>query len=133
MLIVIILSFLFIVGMILAILDSKFWDTEIIGMVGITLGVIHGIILFIVLVSIIFVRIDVPSLQAKIEEKYYSLLQKVEHIDSYNREEVKELVNQWNYNYRTYNYGHQSPWTNWFYPCNLETVNLIELEWSDIK
>lgn len=119
---------LIILGIVLIFLDIKFWDTDIVTMIGSYLTISSGIILFIILTLIISINIDAPSQQALFEEQYCNLLEKVEHIELYNKEEVRELVSQWNYTYRQYSYGKQSPWLNWFYPCNLETVNLIKLK-----
>lgn len=127
MLLLVILILLTIIGFIIFACDINFWDTEFIEMIGALLGVANGIITIVAIFILIINLIIAPGTQALYEERYNELIYRVEHIDSFNREEVVERVNQWNKKYRENSYGKKSPWIGVFYTIDTSTTSLIDL------
>ena len=128
MLLLIILVLLTIIGFVICACDDHFWNTEIIELAGCILGVVNGVFAFVSILILICNLLTTPINQAKYEEYYNKLLYKVEHIDSFNKEEIISQVDQWNEDYRKNTYGKKSPWVGWFYTIDTSTTNLIELE-----
>jgi len=128
MLLIISLLILIILFSIISICDSKYWHTEVLEVLGAVFGIFSGIAFFIEIVILITTVCNAPNRQAIYEEEYNKLVQKVEHIDLFNREEVISQVNEWNKNYRTNTYARKSPWIGWFYTIDTSTTDLIELE-----
>lgn len=128
MLLIISILILFILCFIICYFDSKYWHTDYLEIVGGVFGCLSGIAFFITVCLLIGTLCSAPATQASYEERYNKLMQKVEHIDSFNREEVIEQVDEWNKNYRTNIYARKSPWVGWFYTIDTSTTSLIELE-----
>lgn len=127
MLVIIILLILSIILFILGYCDAHYWHTDGLEVVGVIIGSLTSIAFVIALGMIIVFHVGAPVAQAGYEERYERLIQKVEHIDSYNYEEIKAEVDEWNIDYRTNTYGPSSPWTNWFYTIDTSTTNFIKL------
>lgn len=127
MLLLICLIVLSIIGFIVAYYDDKTWHTEI----GFVMGAIFGIFstagLIIATIILMVTWCNAPASQAAYEEKYIKLTKQVEHIDSYNHDEIKASVDEWNKQYRINTYGPKSPWVGIFYSLDTSTVDLIEL------
>lgn len=108
-------------------LDIKFWRTDILQIIGILLGVLSSIGVFLAIIALIFSLCNAPFAQARYEDQYAILTQKVAHIDSYNQYEIEEMVRKWNLDYRTNVEARKSPWVGSFYTLNTEKVDLIEM------
>ena len=128
MLLIIFILILFILCSIICYFDSKYWHTEYLEIVGGVFGCLSGLAFFIIVCLLIGTLCNTPATQASYEEKYGKLVQKVEHIDSFNREEIIEEVDMWNKGYRENTYARESPWIGWFYTIDTSTTSLIELE-----
>lgn len=108
--------------------DTYYWHTDGLEITGILLGLLSGVATILATIILICSLCNAPASQASYEEKYNKLVQKVEHIDSFNREEIVEEVNKWNEKYRENTYARKSPWIGWYYVIDTSTTNLIELE-----
>ena len=108
--------------------DTDYWHTDGLEITGIFFGLIGGVATILAIIILIVNLCGAPATQASYEEKYNKLVQKVEHIDSFNREEIVEEVNKWNEKYRENTYARKSPWIGWYYVIDTSTMNLIELE-----
>lgn len=127
MLLLICLTVIAIIGFIVTYYDDKTWHTEI----GFVLGGVAGILstagLIITTIILMVTWCNAPAAQAIYEEKYMKLTKQVEHIDSYNHDEIKTNVDEWNKQYRINTYGPKSCWVGIFYSLDTSTVDLIEL------
>lgn len=103
-------------------------DTDDLEIIGILFGLLSGVATILAIIILIVNLCGAPASQASYEEKYNKLVQKVEHIDSFNREEIVDEVNKWNEKYRENTYARKSPWIGWYYVIDTSTTNLIELE-----
>ena len=128
MLLIISLLILTILSLIIFTCDSKYWHTEVLEILGSIVGAVTGIAFFIAIIILIATVCSTPSNQAIYEEEYNKLVQRVEHIDSFNKEDVISQVDEWNRDYRTNTYARKSPWIGWFYTIDTSTTSLIELE-----
>lgn len=128
MLLFIFIIIIIITSFVIARCDEKFWHTELFEIMGIIVGVLASVALFVITGVVVSTLCTAPSLQASYEEEYSKLLKKVEHIDSFNCEEITQQVNEWNRQYRENSYAQQSPWVNWFCPIDTSTTSLIELK-----
>jgi len=117
-----------IIGIIIYKCDTDYWDTTYLEATGLLFGLIGGISTILAILIVIINLCSAPAIQASYEEKYSKLVQKVEHIDSFNRDEIVEEVNKWNAKYRENTYARKSPWIGWYYVIDTSTTNLIELE-----
>ena len=108
--------------------DTDYWHTDGLEITGILFGLIGGVATILAIIILIGSLCGAPASQASYEEKYNKLVQKVEHIDSFNREEIVDEVNKWNERYRENTYARKSPWIGWYYVIDTSTTNLIELE-----
>ena len=131
MLLIIFLLILTILSLIISTCDSRYWHTEVLEILGSVLGIINGLAFFMAIIILIISLCCAPMNQASYEEEYNKLVQKVEHIDSFNCEEIIEEVNKWNEKYRENTYAYKSPWIGWYYVIDTSTTNLIELENSN--
>lgn len=129
MLLIIILALITASGMILVYCNHKIWDEYAIDVLASVFGIIGGIALFLTLMFLIISLCAAPINQAAYEERYYKLEQKVQHIDSFNKEEIIKEVDKWNNDYRANIHGASSPWVNWFYTIDTSTTNLIEVNY----
>ena len=132
MLLLIVLILITIISFIIVKLDDKFWQTEALFCVGGLLGMFGFTAVFIACAILITNLCVAPSAQANYEERYNKILYKVDHIDSYNFEDIRQEVDDWNETYRTNTYGKESSWVGVFYTIDTSTTNLIELK-GDIK
>ena len=127
MLLLILLVIIAIIGFIITYYDDKTWHTEI----GFILGAVAGICstagLIVATIILMVTWCNAPASQATYEEKYIKLTKQVEHIDSYNHDEIKTEVDKWNRQYRINTYAPKSPWVGIFYSLDTSTVDLIEL------
>lgn len=128
MLLILFLIIFTIVNILIYKFDTEYWHTEGLEITGILLGFITGAGTIIAIIALIISLCCAPTNQASYEEKYNKLVQKVEHIDSFNRDEIIEEVNEWNKEYRENTYACKSPWIGWYYVIDTSTTNLIELE-----
>lgn len=103
-------------------------DTDGLEIIGILFGVLSGVATILAIIILIVYLCCAPASQASYEEKYSKLVQKVEHIDSFNCDEIVDEVNKWNEKYRENTYARKSPWIGWYYVIDTSTTNLIELE-----
>lgn len=108
--------------------DTDYWHTDGLEITGIFFGLLSGVATILAIIILIVNLCGAPASQASYEEKYNKLVQKVEHIDSFNREEIVDEVNKWNEKYRENTYARKSPWLGWYYVIDTSTTNLIELE-----
>lgn len=125
------IAFLFIFTIISIIIykcDADYWHTDGLEITGILFGLLGGVATILAILILIVGLCNAPASQASYEEKYNKLVQKVEHIDSFNRDEIVEEVNKWNEKYRENTYARKSPWIGWYYVIDTSTMNLIELE-----
>ena len=129
MLLIIILALITAFGVILLCCNNKFWHEDLIDIFASVFGAIGGIALFLTSVFLIVSLCAAPINQAEYEERYYKLEQKVQHIDSFNKEEIIKEVDKWNNDYRANTHGANSPWVNWFYTIDTSTTNLIEVNY----
>ena len=129
MLLIIILALVTISGIILVYCNNKFWDNEIIDILASIFGIIGGLALFSTSMVLVISLCAAPLTQAEYEERYYKLEQKVQHIDSFNKEEIIKEVDKWNKDYRMNIHGANSPWVNWFYTIDTKTTDLIEVNY----
>ena len=129
MLLIIILALITISGIILVYCNNKFWDGEVIDILASVIGAISGTALFVTLIFLVANLCAAPFSQAEYEERYYKLEQKVQHIDSFNKEEIIKEVDKWNKDYRMNIHGANSPWVNWFYTIDTSTTNLIKIDY----
>ena len=127
MLLIIVVGLIFLFGIVMYVCDNKFFHTYI-DTVWLSITVGSGFIYGIMVLILIINNCAGPYDQGKYEERYSRLMNKVEHIDSFNKEEVIEAVNKWNTDYRTNTYGKTSLWVNWFYTIDTSTTKLIELK-----
>ena len=102
-------------------------DTDGLEITGIFFGLLSGVATILAIIILIVNLCGAPASQASYEEKYNKLVQKVEHIDSFNRDEIVDEVNKWNEKYRENTYARKSPWIGWYYVIDTSTTNLIEL------
>lgn len=127
MLLLICLAVISIVAFTITYYDDKTWHTE----VGFVLGSLFGIFstagLIVAIIILICTWCNAPASQATYEEKYIKLTKQVEHIDSYNHDDIKTEVDEWNRQYRINTYAPKSPWVGIFYSLDTSTVDLIEL------
>lgn len=107
--------------------DTDYWHTDGLEITGILFGLLSGVVTIFAIFILIISLCNAPANQASYEEKYNKLVQKVEHIDSFNRDEIVEEVNKWNEKYRENTYARKSPWIGWYYVIDTSTTNLIEL------
>lgn len=117
-----------IIGIIIYKCDTDYWHTDDLDAIGILFGLMGGVATILAIIVLIGSLCSAPASQALYEEKYNKLVQKVEHIDSFNRDEIVEEVNEWNEKYRENTYARKSPWIGWYYVIDTSTTNLIELE-----
>ena len=117
-----------IINIIIYICDTDYWHTDGLEITGVLFGLIGGVATILAIIILIVSLCNAPASQASYEEKYNKLVQKVEHIDSFNRDEIVEEVNKWNEKYRENTYARKSPWIGWYYVIDTSTTNLIELE-----
>jgi len=129
MLLIITLAIITIFNIILIYCNHEFWDEDLIDIFASVFGIIGGIALFLTSVFLIINLCAAPLNQAEYEERYYKLEQKVQHIDSFNKEEIIKEVDKWNNDYRANTHGVNSPWVNWFYTIDTSTTNLIEVDY----
>ncbi len=129
MLLIITLAIITIFNIILISCNHEFWDEDLIDILASVFGIIGGIALFLTSVFLIVNLCAAPINQAEYEERYYKLEQKVQHIDSFNKEEIIKEVDKWNNDYRMNTHGARSPWVNWFYTIDTSTTNLIEINY----
>lgn len=108
--------------------DTDYWHTDGLEITGGLFGLMGGAATVLAIIVLISSLCSAPASQASYEEKYNKLVQKVEHIDSFNRDEIVEEVNEWNKRYRENTYARKSPWIGWYYIIDTSTTNLIELE-----
>lgn len=108
--------------------DTDYWHTDGLEITGALFGLLGGVATILAILILIVSLCSAPANQASYEEKYSKLVQKVEHIDSFNRDEIVEEVNKWNAKYRENTYARKSPWIGWYYVIDTSTTNLIELE-----
>lgn len=127
MLLLICLIVFSIIGFIVTYYDDKIWHTEIGSVLGAVAGIFSTAGLIIATIVLMVTWCNAPVSQAAYEEKYIKLTKQVEHIDSYNHDEIKTEVDEWNKQYRTNTYGPKSPWVGIFYSLDTSTVDLIEL------
>lgn len=129
MLLIIILTLITASSIILVYCNNKFWNKDVVEILAISFGIIGGIALFLTSMFLVINLCVAPIKQAEYEERYYKLEQKVQHIDSFNKEEITKEVDKWNSDYRMNIHGANSPWVNWFYTIDTSTTNLIEVNY----
>ena len=129
MLLIIILALITVSGIILVYCNNKFWNGEVVDILASVIGAIGGTALFLTSIFLIINLCAAPINQAEYEERYYKLEQKVQHIDSFNKEEIIKEVDKWNKDYRMNIRGANSPWVNWFYTIDTSTTNLIKIDY----
>lgn len=127
LLIVFLLAFT-IINIIIYKCDINYWHTDGLEITGIIFGALGGAATALAIIILISSLCSAPATQASYEERYNKLIQKIEHIDSFNCDEIVEEVNKWNEEYRENTYAHKSPWIGWYYVIDTSTTNLIELE-----
>ena len=129
MLIFLSLLIVVVVSYILILCNNKFWDRDIIDIMGYTTFILGDVFLFIIILALMTGRVNAPNRQAAYEERYYKLQQKITHIDSFNKADVIDEIDAWNEEYRRNTYGAASPWVNWFYTIDTKTTDLIEVNY----
>jgi len=129
MLLIIVLILITASAIILVYCNNKFWHEDLIDILACVFSIIGGTALFLTLVFLIVSLCAAPINQAEYEERYYKLEQKIQHIDSFNKEEIIKEVDKWNNDYRMNTHGARSPWVNWFYTIDTSTTNLIEINY----
>lgn len=120
-----------IIGIIIYKCDTDYWHTDGLEVTGILFGFLSGFATTLAIIILIVNLCGAPASQVSYEEKYNKLVQKVEHIDSFNCAEIVDEVNKWNEKYRENTYARKSPWIGWYYVIDTSTTNLIELENSN--
>lgn len=128
MLLIVFLLIFTIINIIIYKCDTNYWHTDGLEITGILLGFLSGVATILMIIILIVNLCSAPATQASYEERYNKLVQKVEHIDSFNCDEIVEEVNKWNEEYRKNTYARESPWIGWYYVIDTSTTNLIELE-----
>lgn len=127
MLLLIFFAALIAIGFIAVYFDNNYWHTEGLLIAGAILGILGIIAMILAVIALITALCYAPSNQAEYELKYDKLISKVEHIDSYNYEEVVAAVDEWNQDWRTNTYARQSPWIGLYNTIDTSTTDLIKI------
>lgn len=128
MLLLLFFIILTIIGFGLCYLDDKYWDTDGVTIIGGVAGILGTIGTCFALIVLIITLCSAPENQSEWELKYDKLNFKIEHIDSYNREEITTEVDEWNKKWRENTYAQTSPWIGWYYTIDTSTTDLIKLD-----
>ena len=128
MLLIITLLIIFIICISICFIDSKYWHTDLLEIIGSILGLLIGLALFFAILIAFISQCMAPHTQAEFVTKYNTLQNKVEHINEYNICEVKEEVNEWNSKLLYEYYAQQSPWISIYHTNKLDDVNYLEVK-----
>ena len=87
-----------------------------------------GFILLGATIVLFFMLIGEPSETAQLVREYKGLVQKVETMNTFNEDEVREKVNKWNDKLYLLKKEQASPWLSVFKQVDTKEVNFIKLD-----
>ena len=126
MLLLIFFIIVFAIGIAFIYFDNK-WDTVVLEFLGGIAGAIGMLGTFTAIAIFISSLCTAPKNQAEWEQRYDKLINKVEHIDSYNYDDIVSEVDEWNEEWREQTYAKKSPWVGWYYTIDTSTTDLIKI------